>query len=258
MCRKLINILLFLVLFTSNLAFAQDLYICESYTENGTPVGPINRLEIKPYGTAIYVLMDNDKAFNDPILYLFVDKLVDNKFTPFDSKTLTVKKSDTWAVTSFEFKEQGIYEVYFLNSTQRRLATSKIETYFTGNLSKQVITPSNNKILNSKFVFCELVINGKPVNSFNSLSLSASDGEAFIYLNNYLAFGYDVIKVQYWRRSVTNDSYEELIDSKKYKILPEWKDTFFKYKFPQTGQFKVDIFDKNDNFISSNVISITN
>jgi hypothetical protein len=120
------------------------------------------------------------------------------------------------------------------------------------------VSPSGNKILNSKFVFCELVVNGKPVNSFNSLSLSASEGEAFIYLNNNLPFGYDMLKVQYWKRSTTNESYEELIESKKYKILPEWKDAFFKYQFKQTGQFKVDIFDKNDNFVTSNVITITN
>lgn len=258
MSRKLLYLFLFVTLLFTNVVLAQELYVCESYTENGTPVGPLNRLEIKPYGTAVYILLDNKNIFKDQILYLFIDKLVDKKFTPFDSKTITVNNNSNWAVTSFEFKEQGIYELYFLNSSQSRLATSKLETYFTGNLSNQVISLSSNKIFNSKFVFCELVVNGKPVNSFNSLSLSASNGEAFIYLNNYLPFGNDVLKVQYWKRSTTNESYEELIDSKKYKVLPEWKDAFFKYQFTKTGQFKIDIFDKNDNFISSNVITITN
>lgn len=258
MNRKYLNFFLFITFLLSNVVFAQELYICESYTENGTPVGPFNRLEIKPYGTAVYVLLDNKQIFKDQTMYLFIDKLVDKKFTPYDSKTITVNNNSTWAVTSFEFKEQGIYELYFLNSSQSKLATSKLETYFKGHSSNKVVSPAGNKILNSKFVFCELVVNGKPVNSFNSLSLSASEGEAFIYLNNNLPFGYDMLKVQYWKRSTTNESYEELIESKKYKILPEWKDAFFKYQFKQTGQFKVDIFDKNDNFVTSNVITITN
>ena len=249
---------LYLLLFFLSIVSAQDLYICESYTEDGSPVGPLNRLEIKPYGTAVYVLFDNEYKINDPVLYLFVDKLVDDKFTPFDSKTITIKKSDTWAVTSFEFKEQGIYEIYFLNSSHNRLATSKIETFYSGNFANQYFSPTSNTNLNPKFIFCELVINGKPVNPFSSLSLNTSGGDAFIFINNKLPFGSEVLKVQYWKRSLKNENYEELIDSKKYKILPTWKDTFFKYKFTQAGEFKIDVFNMKDNLIASNIITITN
>lgn len=248
---------LYLLMFLLTVVNAQDLYICESYTESGTPVGPLNRLEIKPYGTAVYILFDNENKINDPLLYLFVDKLVDNKFTPYDSKTINIQKSDTWAVTSFEFKEPGIYEVYFLNSSHNRLAKNKIETFFSGNFSNQFVSPTLNINLNPKFIFCELVINGKPINPFSTLSLSASNGEAFIYINNKLPFDVEVLKVQYWKRSITNENYEELVDSKKYKILPKWEDTFFKYNFTQIGQFKIDVFDLNDNLITSNIITIT-
>jgi hypothetical protein len=240
---KTLRCFIFLILL-SNVLIAQELFVCESYTEDGTPVGPLNSLEIKPYGTAIYVLLNNEKAIQDPILYLFIDKLVGGKFTPFESKTLSVKKTDTWAVTSFEFKDPGIYELYFLNSSQSRLATGKLEVYFAQD--------------DRKFTFCELVINGKPKNPFTSLSLSRSEGQAFIYLNNQVPFGIEKIKVQVWKRSNKNSNYEELVDSKKFKILPEWSDTFFKYNFVNIGEYKIDIFDINDNFISSNIITVTN
>jgi len=249
--------LLILFLISFSLQFAQELYLCESYTENGTPVGPINRLEIKPYGTAIYVLLDNGNEFNDPLLYLFVDKFVDGKFTPFDSKSLEVKGNDTWAVTSYEFKEQGIYEVYFLNSSQSRLATNKIEVLFEGEYLGDNFASSSYSNIGSQFIFCEMVINGKPTNPFTSLSLSKSDGQTFIYLNNYVPFGHDTISVQYWKRSSTDSSYEELIDSKIYKILPEWSDTFFKYNFNSIGDYKIDIFDTKNNLIASNIIIIS-
>lgn len=251
------KVFLFLLLVTSTV-LTQNLYICESYTEDGSPIGPVNRLEIKPYGTAIYVLLENEKELNDPILYLFVDKLVDGKFSPFDSKTLNVKNEDTWAVTSFEFKEQGIYEVYFLNSSQSRLASNKIEVFF----SDEYLIDSNPIVTRSfgecQFIFCELVIDGKPTNLLNSVSLSISGGKVFIYLNNYVPFGIENIKIQVWDRSKTNNNYEKLVNSKKFKILPEWSDTFFRYKFNKIGEYRIDIFDNSDNFISSNIITVIN
>jgi len=248
----------YLLLIATNFIYGQELYICESYTDNGIPVGPINRLEIKPYGTAFYILLDNEKEFDDPLLYLFIDKFVDGKFTPFDSKTISIKNNDTWAVTSFEFKEQGIYEVYFLNSSERRLATNKIETFFSNEYLTQDFKPTRTSLGGCEFIFCELVINGKPTNAFNSLSLSHSNGQVFIYLNNYVPFALDTIKVQFWKRSNVDSNYEELVDSKKYKILPEWSDIFFKYNFSNTGDYKIDVFDNMDNFIASNILTVTN
>lgn len=247
-----------LLLISLSSVFSQELYVCESYTEDGSPVGVQNQFEIKPYGTAVYVLLDNEKEFNDPLLYLFIDKLIDGKFTPFESKTISIKITDTWAVTSFEFKEEGIYEIYFLNSSQNRLATTKISTQFSIEFSDQTITASSNTITDGDFIFCELVINGKPVNAFNTLSLSRTAGQAFIYLNNNTPFNLGKLKVQVWKRKENDSSYEELVDTKKFKILPEWNDTFFKYIFTNIGEFKIDVLDSTDSFISSNIITVTN
>ena len=52
-------ILFFTFIITS---YSQEIYFCESYTENGVPIGPTNKLEIKPWGTAIYTLLDNNNA----------------------------------------------------------------------------------------------------------------------------------------------------------------------------------------------------
>ena len=57
---------IFILVCISAPIFAQELHFCESFTEDGTPVGPLNRLEIKPYGTAIYVLIENIDNNEDP------------------------------------------------------------------------------------------------------------------------------------------------------------------------------------------------
>ena len=102
------------------------------------------------------------------------------------------------------------------------------------------------------------MINGKPVNQFNTISLSSFGGQVFIFLDNNVPFGIDKIKVQVWKRSNDNSNYEELIDLKKFRLLPEWKDTFFKYIFTQIGDFKIDVFDSQNNFIASNIITVQN
>lgn len=254
---KLINLsILFLIIFFSS-AYAQEVFVCDSYTEDGTPVGPNNRFEIKPYGTAKYILLKSEKKFNDNLLYLFIDKIVDGKLTPFDSKTITIEKDDFWAVTSYEFKEPGIYDLYFLNSKQNKLADIKVEVYFSEEFASKSFSPTKSYIGDTQITFCELVINEKPINPLNSLSLSRSGGQVFVYLNNYMPFNIDVIKVQIWKQSNDNSNYENLVDEKKYKLLPEWNDTFFKYIFKSTGEYKIDVLDEKNNFIASNIITVT-
>lgn len=239
-------------------AYSQEIFLCNSYTEDGTPIGPKNKFEIKPYGSAVYVLIDNEAPFNDPLVYMFVDKLVDDRYIPFDSKTVEVETNATWAVTSFEFKEAGTYEIYFLNSSQNRLAAIKAEISLADQYSHSFTNPVFRSDTDCEFVFCELVINEKPVNQFSTISLSNFGGQVFIYLNNKIPLGIERIKIQVWKRSKENSNYEELIDTKKFRILPEWKYTFFRYVFTQVGEFKVDIFDSDNNFIASNIITVQN
>lgn len=247
-----------LILLYSTLCYAQEVYVCESYSENGKPIGVKNKFEIQPYGKAVYILIDNENNFDDPLLYMFVDKLSDNKFIPFDSKTITVDEQSTWAVSNFEFSEPGIYEIYFLNSSQNRLASIQIETYYADEFNNQIVSPSYSYDGDCELVFCELVINGKPVNQFSTISLSNFGGQVFIYLNNKVPFNIDRFQIQVWKRSQVNSNYEELIDSKKFRILPEWRDAFFRYIFTQVGDFKIDVFDRDNNFIASNILTVQN
>ncbi len=251
------KIFLFLI-FISNIIFAQEMYVCESYTEDGQPIGATNSLEIKPYGKAVYVLFQNKSNFNFNTLYLFVDKLSDGQFTPYDSKTLNVKKNKNWAVTNYEFHNSGIYELYFLNSAQQKLTVQKLEVRLIGENGIERITPTfSSGTGHSQFIFCDMIINDKPINQFTQLSISAKDGEGYAYINNYAPIGTDTINVKIWKRQPSS-SFDALISSKKYTIKPQWTDTFFKVKFDKPGDYKIDVFDKFDNLIASNVLAVIN
>ncbi|PID58400.1 MAG: hypothetical protein CR986_07785 [Ignavibacteriae bacterium] len=258
-----LKFIIILLLFVK-LTLAQELYVCESYSEDGKPVGVSNNIKIKPYGSAFYILLDNEKPLKDKSLFLFIDKFYDGKFKPFESKKLEVEKEDTWAVTSFEFKDPGVYEIYFLNSSQKRLTTQKLEVDFEEEY-KSMRTKKTNNLgnvsftgTNKSFIFCELVINNKPKNPLSILSLTQSEGKVFVYLNNNSPFGIEKIKVKFWKIDDNDENKEKLIDTKKYKIMPEWSDLFFSYDFDNIGTYRIEIYDYNNNFISANTLEVSN
>ena len=106
-------------------------------------------------------------------------------------------------------------------------------------------------------MFCDMVINDKPVNQFNQLSISAKNGVGYAYIDNYAPIGTDTINVKIWKRQLSS-SFDMLISSKKYSIIPQWIDTFFKITFDKPGDYKIDVFDKFDNLIASNVLTVIN
>ena len=69
--------IIFYILFFSSIVSAQQLYFCKSYTENGKPIDVQINWSIKPWGTQIFALFDNEgKKLENTHLYLFIDKLV--------------------------------------------------------------------------------------------------------------------------------------------------------------------------------------
>ncbi|MCP5063093.1 MAG: hypothetical protein GY936_11610 [Ignavibacteriae bacterium] len=249
--------LFLLVSFTS--VYSQEIFFCESYMEDGTPVGPTNQLSIKPWGTAIYILLDNNKTpFNELLLNVFVDKKNGDKYSPFESKTIEVDAKGTWAVTNFEFNEVGTYQIYFLNASQKIIAVNILKV----NFAEGVLVSSNPHTTVSdgsvEMLFCQMVINDKPINSFDNLSISRTGGRAIIYLNNYSPFETEILTMQVWRKNIEESDFGEFVAKKRYQLLPEWNETFIKYRFDQSGEYKFDIFNREETLISSNTIVVTN
>jgi len=257
MKKYLALIYLFLVSFTS--VYSQEIFFCESYMEDGTPVGPTNQLNIKPWGAAIYILLDNNKTpFNEPLLNVFVDKKNGDKYSPFESKTIEVDAKNTWAVTNFEFKEAGTYRIYFLNASQKKIAVNMLKVNFAEGVLSGINPNESISDGSVEMLFCQMVINDKPINAFDNLSISRTGGRAIIYLNNYTAFDTEILTMQVWRKNVEDSEFGELVAKKRYQLIPEWNETFIKYRFEQSGEYKFDIFNRNETLISSNTIVVRN
>jgi hypothetical protein len=251
-------LILLLISFLSRDIYTQDLYLCKSYTEQGKPVEVYNRLEIKPWGTAIYILVDNNgRAFNESVLYIFIDKLRDDKYQPYESRVINIENDNSWAVTGFEFKDPGEYDIYCLEGRKKKLVSKKINVILSSDFSTSAIPTSYRYYENCKFSFCEAIIEGKPVNVFRTLKIKSSNDFFYVYLNNDKPLKTDKIIVQIWRMKPEEEDYNEFIATKYFKIDFTWPDVFFKYSLADPGDYRFDIYNENEVLIAKNFIKIT-
>lgn len=250
--KNIYKFILILLLFATNIIISQNVYVCEKYTENGIPLNTVNKMEIKSYGKSANILIDNKNSFNSNILYLFIDKLVDGKYIPFDSKIWKIDKNQTWAAREYVFIEAGNYEIYFLNSNEKKLASVKLEVI------SEIESIMSKDLGNSQFVLCEMIVNDRPMNPISQLSLSNQGNDIYAFINNYSAFNSDRILVKTIRRSENSDEYKELISTKKFKVTPRWSITFFKLSFSEPGDYKIDVYEKDNKLIVSKIFTVIN
>jgi len=89
-------------------------------------------------------------------------------------------------------------------------------------------------------------------------SLSENNGEIYIKITNFSPLKTEVILVDIWKKEHRSFEYDEYVESKKYRIDPEWKDTFFKYRFPEPGEYKIVIYNQAEVLIKTGYINVLN
>ncbi len=251
--KHIIKTIIFILLINFPL-LSQELFVCKSYTEDGEPIDASVEWKIDPSGTNVFVLYKHGGSnFKGSNLFLFFDKKFRGIYNPFDSKILSMENNKKWIVFDYLFREEGEYEIYVMDLSQTKLAEIRIKVKFDYAFQKEEITSryydSNN------LVFCERVINGKPINPKRSISLNEKDGELYIYFKSKAPLNTEILKVNVWRKKNRLD-YDEFIEKKKYKVDPNWNDSFFKYKFAEPGNYKVSIYNENDLLINNGYILV--
>lgn len=236
-----------MLFFSFSALSAQELYFCKSYTEEGQPIDADIQFDIDAFGNSVYLLFDNEgNRIGDDLLYMFIDKDINNNFEPFDSKVLRIDSRDTWAVVDYMFKEQGKYLVYFMNSDQKKLVEETVTIKLKEDVPGQRRVYQSSYYDNCELVFCERVIADKPVNIKKSYPLSQNNGEIFIFINNNRPLNSGKLLLDIWRKKNRAFEYDEFIASKKYKINPDWNDAFFKYIFTEKGEYKFSVYNENE------------
>lgn len=248
---KLKYIIIILAIFPS--IFAQEIYFCNSHTEEGEPIDARNLWSIKPWGSYVYILYDNE---GDPIEqqlnYMFVDRYIDGSYRPFDSKAVNVKTGATWFAYNYKFTEPGKYKVYFVDRNKEELASETVTIQLESNYLNNRQGTTSLYYDGIKPVFCERVIAGKPINEFHEKSIGNIDSlEVAVFINHSSPLQTNLLKVDVWEKETRSIEYDKFVESKKYQIQPDWEYAFFKYYFTKPGDYKFNIYNQNEVLITS-------
>ncbi|MBI9071436.1 MAG: hypothetical protein JEY94_07540 [Melioribacteraceae bacterium] len=250
------KIFIVLFLFLSVTLHAQEVYFCQSHTEQGNPIGAANTWSINANGGYIFILLKDKKVLTDQMYYLFIDKKVGSETEPFDSKVIRHNGEDNFIVYNYVFKEAGIFEVYFMDSEQKVIAKGKVTIQINEQEKINKRDFSGLYYDNSRIVACERVIGEKPLNIKYKTSLKVNRGLMYIYVENDRPLDTKKVLVDIWKKKNSLYEYDEWVASKKFKTEPTWKYTFFKYQFLEVGEYKISIYNDKQVLIGSTYIKV--
>jgi len=232
-----------------SLSSAQTIFLCKSYTPTGAPIEAYNEWEINKNGLNLFILFQNDKRINGPLVYLFIDKFDGGAYYPYDSKAIKISEIKTWLAYNYRFNEAGTFAVYFQDANQKQLADARVS------FSSAAVAEQKNRSGSSVYYescslsFCDVVIAGKPMNIRQSTMLGGGAKKMYVYIDNFKPLNSSKILVHVWRKKNYSFSYDEFVDSKKFKLESQWNDTYFKYIFIEPGDYKMIIYNEDEIFM---------
>lgn len=251
------RLLIILLIFASTISFSQEIYFCNSHTEKGDPIDARNVWSIKPWGSLVYVLVNNEnKPFETQLNYLFLDRLIDGEYRPFDSKAVNVKDDATWFAYNYKFTEPGKYRVYVVNQNKQEIVASTVTIQVESDYLQNRQTKNSLYYDGTKIKFCERVIAGKPINTFRKMSLSKLDGTVHVFIDTKSSIQSSMFVVDIWEKPTRSIEYDKFIESKKYALTPSWDYVFFKYTFSKPGQYKFNIYNENEVLITAGYLEV--
>jgi len=256
--KYLIQLFVFLALLAS-VNYAQTVYVSSSVTESNEPINAKNHWEIEAWGKNLHVILDTEnQTIKGNIVYLFIDKFIDGEYSAFDSKSVNIQQGVRRIKYDYNFSEVGKYKLYYINVAQEKLASVVITVTEKASKKNRVVKRSNYYD-NVKLIFCEKVlVGGTPIGVKKRASLSENNGQIFIKLTNFSPLKTEIILVDFWRKEHRSFEYDEYVESKKYRVSPDWADTYFKYRFLKAGEYKIVIYNQAEVLISTGYINVLN
>ena len=255
---KIIRFLILTLVLSAGITAAQQVYFVDSYTEDGEPIGAKNVWTVKPWGSFIYILLDTENnVLPGNVIYLFIDKKNGDAYEAFDSKAINIDQKPKWVVYNYKFTQVGEYDVYFITNEQKRFAGEKVTITYEESYSRPKVTTNSVYYDNCSIVFCKkILVGGEPLGEVSSISLSQLS-TIYIQINNRRSLNTGKILVDIWRKKNRLFEYDEFVESKKYRINPDWNDAYFKYTFTTPGEYKFSIYNENEITIKTGYFTVT-
>lgn len=251
-------ILIFIITFiSSNNLFPQELFFCRGYTETGNPIDSYISNKIPVNQSFVILLRAERNEFENNIMILSIEKKEARFNQIIISQILRPDKNKNWLVFNYKIMEEGNYVVTFTDFNRKKIVSSNL-TIEKPPISRSADQSTNYFMPNLRIVLCERIINGSPSGILQKISMLKNNGEAYIYLINNMPLKISKLLINIWRKKTPYSDYEEFVDSKKYQVNSEWYDTFFKYCFNGTGEYKINFFNEKEMLLKTTYITVEN
>ncbi len=249
--KNILTLLVFLFFLNYDAFYAQNIYLCNNYSEFGDPLDIVYPKEVK-LGERLKILVKGAKisSTSKPIL-LMIDRNLSDRVRNELRKIISLTKTKNWEVIDFTFKRAGSYKIH-LNSLEETI------TYLNVIVSENRNETDSSVLKNSKIevLFCTKVVENKPWNIIREINLSKNKSPIYIFINNKFPFAFDNIKVKIWRKNKGESNYNNFIEAKTFAVNREWDTAFLQYSFLKEGHYKIELSDENDLLIKTAYISV--
>ncbi len=233
------------------------IYFCSDYTQTGDPIGETVVWDTKPAGGSIYILYQNNGLnFNTNVLLIMIEKLDTNKvYKGYTTKSIFPDRKKNWAAYNFKFTEAGEYKVRFIDAKNNELAagfvTIKIADLKNKKLTDKVVIGYYDGTI---LTFCEGIDeqNISPIAPSAVFNISTNGGCIYVILECPKILNTDAVFVDIYEGTY----YDNLVETKNFRVNPNKLKTFFKYTFSKPGNYKLDIYNNNSIKIHTGTLTI--
>lgn len=227
----------------------RKVYLCESYTKSGQPIGADVEWTMGSGGGGVYILFTNGgDLISWNTIYIMIDRFSGGKYQLVDTKTITPDPAKAWYVYDYNFTEAGSYKVTVSDASGNKLASEYFDIIVK---SEQTSTAGNP---DAEVIFClDVDEDINPVDVGTTFFIDPNKGSyIYIYIDHKTPFNTDGLFVDIFK----GNDYGEFVDTKSLTIQSQWVATYFKYTFTSAGQYKIIVSYKDQSFMQSGYVTI--
>lgn len=235
---------------------AQRIILCKAYTNNGEPIDLIYESKFNLDQSVCVLFLGERKTIAGSRISLFIDR-INGAERQNRLKKIFTPTQENWIAHVYKFTSAGRHEIYFADENNNRYSSKSVNVVDQSS-TKKVEPTEHTQYPNTEVMLCERIQGGKPVNIKRTVSLQIEGGMIYIYIYSHQPLNTEKILINIWRRAKYDLDYAEFVESKKYQIDSTWNDTFFRYKFGESGDYKIELYDEKELLIKTAYISVTN
>lgn len=234
---------------------SSEIISCDD-VKNGDPVGESKNFSV---GEVTFQVDNDGKEMKTETLIVDIWRKDGSDYNDFvETKRYTIQANWTHPYFKYTFSDKGDYKVAVYNEDEVWINTAYVTIgNSSGNNHNNSGGVGSDYYSNSQVFVCEDVENGKPKGVATTFTIGSSGGYVTFQVdNNGQAMKTETLIVDVWKRPSGSSDYSDFVETKRYTIEADWTHPFFKYTFYDSGDYKVAIYNEDEDWINTGYVTI--